>query len=334
MKVYKEVINRYKKKMLRLDHVVGVGYGIKEKHGKKTGEKAIVILVDKKLPPEKLRKKDLVPQSLGDYKTDVIEVGELNFLQLRTNRMRPAQPGVSIGHYKISAGTLGAIVKDRKTGEPLILSNNHVLANITNGHDGRAELGDPILQPGAYDDGSRPDDVIGRLKRFVPVKRGSGEPQCSVAIAARNVINFLIHLIKPTYSVKLLKEEGSNLVDCAVAKPNSSKDVKASILEIGEVRGVKEPEVGMEVQKSGRTSGLTRGEVLAVGVTVEVNMSESEVAVFNDQFITEAISKPGDSGSLVLDMENNAIGLLFAGSEKATVCNRITNVLNQLEVTF
>lgn len=334
MKGYKKVINRCKKKMLRLDHVVGLGYGIKEKHGQKTGEKAIVILVDKKLPSEKLRKKDLVPQSLGDYKTDVIEVGELNFLQLRTNRMRPAQPGVSIGHYKISAGTLGAIVKDRKTGELLILSNNHVLANITNGHDGRAEIGDPILQPGAYDDGSKPDDVIGRLKRFVPVKRGSGEPQCSVAIAAQNVINFLIHLIKPTYSVKLFKEEGSNLVDCAVAKPNSSKDVKASILEIGEVRGVKEPEVGMEVQKSGRTSGLTRGEVLAVGVTVEVNMSESEVAVFDDQFITEAISKPGDSGSLVLDMENNAIGLLFAGSEKATVCNRITNVLNQLEVTF
>jgi hypothetical protein len=43
-------------------------------------------------------------------------------------RMRPAQGGVSIGHYKITAGTLGCLVRDGKGGT-YILSNNHVLAN-------------------------------------------------------------------------------------------------------------------------------------------------------------------------------------------------------------
>jgi hypothetical protein len=36
--------------------------------------------------------------------------------------------GVSIGHYKGTAGTAGCLVKDKKTGEILILSNAHVLA--------------------------------------------------------------------------------------------------------------------------------------------------------------------------------------------------------------
>jgi len=61
-------------------------------------------------------------------------------------------------------------------------------------------------------------------------------------------------------------------------------------------------------------------------------LSQSESAIFKDQFVSSSFSKPGDSGSLVLDEENNAIGLLFAGSDKATVCNVITNVFKALDV--
>ena len=41
-------------------------------------------------------------------------------------------------------------------------------------------------------------------------------------------------------------------------------------------------------------------------------------------------SKAGDSGSLVLDEENRAVGLLFAGSEEFTVINPIKTVLDKL----
>ena len=334
MEDYRRIINKYKKDFLRLDHVVGVGFGVKEKKGVKTREQAIIILVDKKLPMQQLKKRDLIPQSVGDYQTDVIETGEIRFLDSRTSRMRPAQPGISIGHFKISAGTLGAVVRDKKTRKPMILSNNHVLANITNGHDNRAQIGDPILQPGSYDKGKKSDDVIGYLERFIPLNKGEGATDCQVAIAVERFLNFFLHLIRPNYKLKFFKNEGSNLVDCALARPSSDQAVITDIMGIGRVQGIKEAAVGMKIQKSGRSSGITNGSVVAIGSSVSVNMGESEVAVFDNQFVTTPISQSGDSGSLVLDMGNHAVGLLFAGSEKATVCNRIQNVINFLNIEF
>jgi hypothetical protein len=71
------------------------------------------------------------------------------------------QPGVSIAHYMVGAGTFGAVVRDVDTNEKLILSNNHVLAN-NNG----ARIGDPILQPGSLDGGISPSDVVAYLERY------------------------------------------------------------------------------------------------------------------------------------------------------------------------
>lgn len=331
---YKNLIARYKKGICCLNHVVGLGFGLKEKNGKKTKQEAIIVLVDEKLPPHKLSRRDLVPKQLGDYETDVVEVGELKLLQTRTEKLRPAQPGSSIGHEQISAGTFGAVVKDKRTGQPLILSNNHVLANISNGRDGRAKKGDNILQPAAHDDGKVPNDIIGHLERFIPIERGSGEADCSVAIAVEKLANSFIQVFKPSYNLKIYKQGSANLVDCAVAKPSSANQITDQIMGIGRVSGVQEAKIGEVVQKSGRTTGLTKGTVRALEASVSVRMSQTEVAEFTDQIITDPISKPGDSGSLVLNLNNKALGLLFAGSDKATVCNRITTVLDLLEIQF
>src|SRR6266581_984976 len=64
-----------------------------------------------------------------------------------TKRQRPAPPGFSVGHPAITAGTIGARVRDA-VGRVYILSNNHVLAN-SNG----ATIGDPEYQPGPFDGG-------------------------------------------------------------------------------------------------------------------------------------------------------------------------------------
>ena len=64
----------------------------------------------------------------------------------RKQRLDPMQPGVSIGHGDITAGTFGAVVYDRKTGAPCILSNWHVLRGPT------GKIGDKIFQPGPDDD--------------------------------------------------------------------------------------------------------------------------------------------------------------------------------------
>ena len=45
------------------------------------------------------------------------------------NSQRPLRNGYSIGHYLVTAGTLGCFVKN-KSGTVGVLSNNHVLGNI------------------------------------------------------------------------------------------------------------------------------------------------------------------------------------------------------------
>jgi len=329
----KELIERYQYRLLRRSHVKGVGYGFKEKRGKKTKDKVIIVFVDKKLPENKLNNFDIIPQRIEKFNTDVIEIGEINFFsEDRTARLRPVQPGISIGHYKISAGTLGAIVRDKKTGESMLLSNNHVLANISSGYDERAKKGDPILQPGSYDDGKNPEDIIARLERFTPIRRTNEETTCPVALSFERLSNILIKILKPDYMLKLYKKDRDNIVDAAIARPVDGINIDREIIGIGKPKGIRDPKIGMYVKKSGRTTAVSHSEITAINSTIEVKLSQSESAIFKDQFVSSSFSKPGDSGSLVLDEENNAIGLLFAGSDKATVCNVITNVFKALDV--
>src|SRR5207244_9603265 len=79
----------------------------------------------------------------------------------RADRCRPAPGGVSGGHFRITGGPLGGVV--RVGGRRVVLSNNHVLAN-----SGAARIGDPILQPGPADSGTR-EDAIATLERFVEI---------------------------------------------------------------------------------------------------------------------------------------------------------------------
>lgn len=323
-------------RLLQVPRVRAVGIGYKWQNGKPTKKMAVVVFVERKLPAQSLTVNEMVPMAVGGMETDVEEIGELRLLAThRQQKVRPAMPGVSIGHKSVTAGTLGAIVYDRSTGEPLILSNNHVLANRTTGKDGRARIGDPILQPGVYDGGTAPQDVIGTLHRFVPLSLDLEESTCPVASLAALYINRFMRIYRPHYTMRFYRKvQSRNTVDCAVAKPVRNSDVTAEILEIGRVAGVAEPEVGMAIKKSGRTTGVTEGTIRAVSVAARIDMGDNATALFEDQFIATPMSKGGDSGSLALDAKNNAVGLVFAGSELATLCNRITNVLDALSVRF
>ncbi|MBE0702228.1 MAG: hypothetical protein IH582_03505, partial [Afipia sp.] len=131
-----------------------------------TSEIAVVILVEQKKPLAALQAQDVIPREIDGMRTDVVEVGVLRALQGGKARYRPVIPsGVSIGHYKITAGTLGVMVRDTNTGDRFVLSNNHVLANSND-----AEIGDPILQPGPIDGGQNPADIVARLERYVKLR--------------------------------------------------------------------------------------------------------------------------------------------------------------------
>ncbi len=328
-----QVLNTYRSHLLHLENVVGVGVGCKIVGGECTNTKAICVLVTKKQPVDELRQVMVVPKRLGDQATDVIEIGEVRLLS-RTERERPARPGMSIGHYAITAGTFGCVVRDNRLGTHLILSNNHVLANMTNGRDGRAQVGDEIYQPGRHDGGTS-SDVIARLLRWVPIHREIVTPSCAIAKSCETAANALIQLVKPAYQVYLVKRmQRDNLVDAAVAQPVSTDVVSQHIIDIGVPRGTAVPSLGMKLQKSGRTSGYSTGNVMVIGATIRVLMGDIGFASFSEQIVTSPMAEPGDSGSLMLDESTRAVGLLSAGSDKATIAGTIRNVESLLGVSM
>jgi hypothetical protein len=314
-------------------NVNGVAVGRKIVNGKDTGELCVTVLVTKKIAQSQLLRKDLIPGTVDGIPTDVKEVGNIVAFQARTDRWRPAPGGVSIGHYLITAGTLGAFVRDATTGETLILSNNHVMANSNS-----AVKGDAIIQPGAYDGGSYPDDRIAELERHIIIQFQSGadSSDCSIAKATSAVLNFFAkvlgskHRLLPT---KIMSE--TNEVDAAVAKPVGGSVISGDIIDIGVITGTKAAEINMQVRKSGRTTGTTTGIIEMLDATVDVGYGGSLVATFENQIVANYMSSPGDSGSLVVDgTAPLAVGLLFAGSDTTTVINPIDRVLDLLNVRF
>lgn len=311
-------------------NVVGVGVGEKISEGRKTGEISVVVLVRQKLPPAGLTKEALLPKELNGVKTDVIEVGDVRALQARTDRWRPAPGGVSIGHYQITAGTLGCVVRDRADGRRLILSNNHVLANSND-----AQPGDAILQPGPADGGSASEDTIAHLERFCPIEFSVSPPTCSLASGFASLGNFLAELAGSSHRVQAYQAapQAVNLADAAVARPVSNDDILDEILEVGVVSGTLPASLGMMVRKSGRTTAFTTGEITVLDATVNVSYGVGKIASFENQIVTGPMSQGGDSGSLVVAADElKAVGLLFAGSNQSTIINPIQAVLDCLNV--
>ena len=247
-------------------------------------------------------------QAKGEVEIKYIgRVQKLETAATLQKRRRPLVVGCSIGHFKITAGTLGCFVKDRATGEILILSNNHVLANENN-----AEVGDKIIQPGKFDGGKVSSDTIGQLRRFVK--------------------------LKPT---------GTNLVDCALASIKSNINSRPRKLgSFGNIAGLGPAVVvdGTDVRKVGRTTGETKGRVTAFELDNVVVAFDIGNLRFDDQIEIEgagsnAFSDGGDSGSLIFDKQLGAVALLFAGGDEGgsngmglTYGNPIRTVLDALKV--
>ena len=310
-------------------HAVGVGFKNPYRQGK--GEVCVVVAVSKKLPKDALSRSDLIPPTMDGVKTDVVELPLFRALQATANtaraadvssqiqRLRPARPGGSIGHLDITAGTFGCVVM--RNGLRFMLSNNHVLANSN-----LAQLGEAILQPGPLDGGTLSNDRLATLVEFVPLAfEGEAEPPAPPTGCG----NFFRNAGAPAQSIN---KKGGNRVDCALARADGGDDtLSADILNIGVPKGVLEAALGMQVQKSGRTTGYTLGEIEQIDVSSKVDYDGKD-AIFTGQLLAGGMSAGGDSGSAVLDMNGNVIGLLFAGSPVATLINPIQEVMAALRV--
>ena len=342
-------MDEVRKVIFKKPNVNGFGWGKLIRKGKETGE-GIVVTVTKKLPRELLSEKDVIPRNIDGVATDVIEVGEITLLSEnensafpvdRTQKYRPVPLGVSVGNIDITAGTSGFLVE--KDDNPMMVSNNHVFACVN-----KCEIGSLIVQPGTYDAGGEyPENRIGTLYDYVPIKTVS----CPYSNAIVKVLNFLAKIIGSKFRFQYKPVDFSkdripkNTVDCALCLLDSWDIAIPKPLEVDAkcYEGLASVNVGDEVIKTGRTTGVTKGIIRATDYECRVAMNKdmTEFAYFVDQLLIEPLppfekfSAPGDSGSSVgafIDDKLYLIGLLFAGSEKYTVVNKISNVFEALHL--
>lgn len=203
--------------------------------------------------------------------------------------------GGSIGHYKITAGTLGGFVEDDK--KYYMMSNNHVFANSN-----QCFGGDPIVQPGAADASSSNPTIIGHLDKWFPLSK-----------VARDGVDVAL----ATFSDNV---DFFNPWDYAgigrIKKTHVTNHMSVT-----------------RVIKRGRTTGVRRGTVSAFeldGVQIDYGTpSDPAVVTYDDQI--EVIGSPpsrdfsagGDSGSFIIDRDTMQVyALLYGGGPDANGIDR------------
>ena len=153
--------------------------------------------------------------------------------------------------------------------------------------------GEPIIQPGEFD-GGRPGDVVARLHRWA------------------------------------LTDE----VDAAVALITGHRFLGDRLLNLGRLRGIGTAALGQTTRKSGRTTGVTAGTIDDIDADLSVGDYPDGTRTFHHQIVIigPGVSAKGDSGSVWMDIQNQAIGLNFAGSANRAIANPIHTVLDALHI--
>jgi len=274
----KEVQERHTEAMMARQGVVGTGVGLNDQ-----GRHAVVVLLESPGVGG-------IPQELEGVPVHPVVTGKIYALPKGgkpgggtpapspTSKWRPVPIGVSTGNI----GECSAGTIGCKLVGGYALSNNHVYALENN-----AETGSQIVQPGRYDVScaTNPSDVIGTLSYFVPINFG-----------------------------------GTNTVDAAMAACDDALLLNSTPSGgYGTPKSeTTEPVLGVAVQKYGRTTALTKGQIAGVSFTVRVGYSGGTATFTNQIMVTsrKAFIKAGDSGSLlVTDPGKKPVGLLFAGDQ-------------------
>lgn len=222
----------------------------------------------------------LIPPAFGGIPVEVQFSGPARLFHApHTERVRPLRPGVScIPDHLV--GSVGTLGGLVVSGSrTLIISCNHVLA----ANDPIA-IGQPVYQP-APGDGGTPADQVGVVIHYDPLELG--------IINRRDIA---VAVVFPTDPIDLT--------------PLDFAQAPSGVYRV--------PSVGEAVSKSGRTTGLTTGQVDLTDALVNVDFGPGlgviswggTIRVTGAPFI-----QGGDSGAWVFDSQMNMVGMVFAGDD-------------------
>lgn len=315
-------------------NVSGLGIGYRTRRGETTDELTLKVYVTRKVAQEYVHKDDLLPStvSVGKRRLGVdIEQAPMHEAQVFNLRSRPLRGGSSIGTLTAAGqatgtGTLGVCVT-RDDGRTYMLSNDHVLTVA-----GLLPIGSRVTQPSLPDGGASPGDQIATVVERVPIDFGT------------TVITLP--------GGRRVRVRNPNEVDAALAVvdqqfENSNREIHWVGYPAFDVLDLRNDvsAIGRLVHKMGRTTEYTVGEIISVANDVPVDYSRAfgnqpgtNVALFIDQLRIRRVgggdfSRPGDSGSLIVDAATNRpVGLLFAGGGGSTSANHIRPVMQALNI--
>ncbi len=324
--------------LLSFPNVLHVSVGLKESGGRLSDQLCVRVYVNRKLPPSELRVEQTIPRQVHGVPTDVHVVGAFEFSEDNT-RYRPIKGGIQITNRiidlneagngtQISRGTLGCIAIDTTDNAPVILSNWHVLY----GEDGRN--GDKVYQPpptsipptDLADLPLRPDD---NTDKIAILRRSQISSSVDGAIAAIDVSS-CCHCCGIHFSNEI------NGLSVANRPPRNTI--------VGDERAVS----GMVVFKVGKSTGRSEGVVVDDNhPTFSISRGGStysfsgQIAIQNKDPLS-AFSTHGDSGSVVINLNNKIVGLLFAAGKKVmvkgveqpyvSIANHISDVFTALKI--
>jgi hypothetical protein len=250
----------------------------------------------------------------------------------RTKRFNLLAGGISIGSEEITAGTLSGLFKDLTDGTDVLVSNWHVF------------MGEPaktnILQPGRYDGGRMPNDIVGVLKRSAPIDVYGKLPWW------KRILCMLFGWLLEEWC---MPSKLPNYLDaaCSTFQPyDKSRTVTRGVyIDEDKILFPKNTHtgdgiVGRKVWKVGRTTEVTIGTVVDDSATVKVWYGDRWI-IFQDQIVVEGDASGGDSGSPTFIMEKDSpseedafVGLLYAGGAKHFIVCKYKYILEKLQVKW
>ncbi|KEI01228.1 hypothetical protein [Clostridium botulinum] len=282
-------------------NVVGVGLGIKLKNGIDTGQNCIKVFVTRKLPQNNLCKNALVPTLYQGIITDVEEIQNNNLYYPKNNFSSMNNPFTKRVRPTPGGYAIGPASNVLFGSLGCIVKDDmgkHYL--FSSAHvltaDYTVPLGTEIIQPSYPFHGHAPNDTIGTLYKYIP-------------------LNFT----------------GANFADAGIALVSDLSKVSNKVALIGDIKGVSLPVLRLSVKKTGYKTGLTKGTIKSIGVT-RLYSYEHGAVLFKNLILTSNMSNPGDSGSILFDNSNKAIGILFGGDAQNSIFNPISIALDLLHV--
>jgi len=385
-RAFKDAVERAGREFRRIEGVVGVGYGIREKAGAFGDELAILVYVIRKLPDAELTPDQRIPARFDGYRVDVRVLPQLQLSAADCQDDRKFDTitgGIQIepgGKYTFKevpgVGTLGCIVHKRGGGTGndniYLLTCHHVLWRKDD--DGLRLIfdDDKVFHPYApHSDKERASIPLGKITKELSFKGHIG--------ANRKQVPDEPSLDPAPYLSQLPADVPGNYVDAAAVRidlgsfccgsactpndlrhdttipglnpgtalpPGVQQSDRDRVVDVRDLRA--EPTsnlTNLRVVKRGRTTGWTEGRVVAISPghiledTDPTLPRKVKVIAFHVLEIVpitgtppwnnclfamtgqpvNAFSWEGDSGSLILDEKNHAVGLLYGGEHNKYV---------------